>query len=567
MVSLTGDTQVLGTLDFLSPEQATASIEVDARADIYSLGCTLYYLLVGSAPFAHEKSVVQKMMAHANEAPASVNSLRTDCPAELEAIVERMLAKDPTERVPSCEEVASLLSPFAKGADLSAIAQTVQHGTDSSHSSADMETVALQGVSTLHDTSPETQPAAPTKVMQSDVKVRRSQPKWAALGVAVASILIALTVILTLQTKNGTLIVEADDSAELMIQKERVRFRNTKTDEWYELSVGEKPLKPGEYEINVTSDSGLSFAGGTTFTVSRDGKAVVNATLKQAERQPTDDVTPNVVEAVKNAPVELQQRVATWVFRSGGRLIVETGGESRIYGKVEALPEVFTITGIVELRRGTDTSALELPPQLPSLKLFESLRALTTDRELRHLAECRQLERIVVAGEENSDEGIRELGKLKALRELQLSSTSVTDSGLRSLTACEAIELLHLSGNGQLTESTIDVLHEFPKLSTVALEVFPFTRKGIVKLSQLENVTTLTLRYNGESLTDDDMAVLATMRSLTSLHIDESGVNGRGDQASCQRSSHGNINHRNESHGRISGHVEQDEESRRPKSG
>src|SRR5205823_13192430 len=88
---------VLGTADYLAPEQVVNSAEADIRADVYSLGGTFYYLLTGRTPFG-KGSVPEKLMWHQHRQPDSVRDSRPDVPNDLEAIIDRMLAKDPAER-------------------------------------------------------------------------------------------------------------------------------------------------------------------------------------------------------------------------------------------------------------------------------------------------------------------------------------------------------------------------------------------------------------------------------------------------------------------------------------
>jgi eukaryotic-like serine/threonine-protein kinase len=103
-----GGQQVFGTVDFLSPEQALNSPTVDARSDIYSLGCTLYFLLVGHAPFP-EGTLTQRLVGHVSQQPVPISKKRPDIPADLVAIVDRMLAKKPADRFQTGEEVTELL--------------------------------------------------------------------------------------------------------------------------------------------------------------------------------------------------------------------------------------------------------------------------------------------------------------------------------------------------------------------------------------------------------------------------------------------------------------------------
>jgi serine/threonine protein kinase len=102
---------VVGTPDYLAPEQARDSAHVDIRADLYSLGCTLYHLLVGHPPFPNG-TPLQKLMAHQQCSPPAVTAARPDVPAALAALVNRLLAKDPSARPPAPAAVAADLARF-----------------------------------------------------------------------------------------------------------------------------------------------------------------------------------------------------------------------------------------------------------------------------------------------------------------------------------------------------------------------------------------------------------------------------------------------------------------------
>ncbi len=104
--------RVLGTANYCSPEQAIDSHGVDARADIYSLGCTLYFLLAGRPPF-HEGSLAQRLLSHQSHEPAPIESLRSDVPPALRALLRRMLAKSPANRIATARQVADELERIA----------------------------------------------------------------------------------------------------------------------------------------------------------------------------------------------------------------------------------------------------------------------------------------------------------------------------------------------------------------------------------------------------------------------------------------------------------------------
>lgn len=102
----------LGTADFTAPEQTLDSFTVDERADVYSLGCTLYNALTGDVPFPYD-SVSKKLAAHRQKRAKPLREAAPDVPPELEEIVLRMMSKRPEKRPGSMAEVQSILKPFA----------------------------------------------------------------------------------------------------------------------------------------------------------------------------------------------------------------------------------------------------------------------------------------------------------------------------------------------------------------------------------------------------------------------------------------------------------------------
>jgi Protein kinase domain/Domain of Unknown Function (DUF1080) len=111
---LTGVGAVIGTADYIAPEQVHDARGADGRADVYSLGCVLYHLLAGAPPFP-EGTTAQKLHLHAVETPRPLGGVRSDAPEELASIVARMMAKKPEDRCQTAAEVAAALAPLAVG--------------------------------------------------------------------------------------------------------------------------------------------------------------------------------------------------------------------------------------------------------------------------------------------------------------------------------------------------------------------------------------------------------------------------------------------------------------------
>jgi serine/threonine protein kinase len=117
---------VLGTADYLAPEQALDSHSVDHRADQYGLGCTLYFALTGAPPFP-DGSIAQRIARHQSRLPPPLHVHRPDCPAELEGICFRLMQKNPDQRYATAAEAAEALEAF--------VARAVQPaGTCAAHS-------------------------------------------------------------------------------------------------------------------------------------------------------------------------------------------------------------------------------------------------------------------------------------------------------------------------------------------------------------------------------------------------------------------------------------------------
>lgn len=109
------DEKVLGTVDYMSPEQALDSHRTDGRADIYSLGCTLYFALTGHPPFP-EGTLAQRVMLHQTGEPEALSKKRPDISPALVAICRRMMAKSPAARYQSASEVSAALAAWLAGA-------------------------------------------------------------------------------------------------------------------------------------------------------------------------------------------------------------------------------------------------------------------------------------------------------------------------------------------------------------------------------------------------------------------------------------------------------------------
>ncbi len=113
---LTQTGQIMGTPDYIAPEQAKNTKTADIRADIFSLGCTLFKMLTGKVPFAGDNAMEKLAARFSGDAPLA-SSLRDEIPTRLDLVLARMLARDPDRRFQTPVEVAQALAPFSAAAE------------------------------------------------------------------------------------------------------------------------------------------------------------------------------------------------------------------------------------------------------------------------------------------------------------------------------------------------------------------------------------------------------------------------------------------------------------------
>jgi serine/threonine protein kinase len=143
--ALTQAGAIMGTVDFMAPEQAIDSKNADQLSDIYSLGCTLYFLLTGSPPYAG-RTIIEKIVAHRECDVPSLLAVRADAPPALEDLVQRMMAKPRERRIPTMADVAQALETLLEQAGPSWTTDYELHATVSA--------------------PPDAAPATPTVTMQ-----------------------------------------------------------------------------------------------------------------------------------------------------------------------------------------------------------------------------------------------------------------------------------------------------------------------------------------------------------------------------------------------------------------
>jgi streptogramin lyase len=186
---LTRTGQWVGTIDYASPEQV-AGRSVDARADVYALGCVLYKALAGSAPFGGREDVA-KLYAHVNEEPTPVTERRPDIPGELDEVLRRALAKRPEDRFASAGDLGRAAQAAAEGRTPALVERSVATGRAAPTVRSEPSTAPL----------PASTPTLPSERTAATARVASPARRWLLLGVA--AVLLAIVVVGALAVLGG----------------------------------------------------------------------------------------------------------------------------------------------------------------------------------------------------------------------------------------------------------------------------------------------------------------------------------------------------------------------------
>jgi hypothetical protein len=274
---LTEEQQALGTPEYMAPEQILDASSADIRADIYSLGCTLYFLLSGRPPY-QASSLYDLYQAHISRDAEPLDAVRPVVPAALAALVAKMMAKDPAQRFQTPEEVVRALEPFAGNGDAAA------EGSEATGPWADL--LSPGGAKTGAVAVP-----MPTPVLPEPQRPPRRHRFWgaaaavllllgASLGATEATGITHLaTTVIRILVRDGTLVVETDDPGV------RVTIEGDGGLVIRGAGPQEVRLRPGSYKVHSEKGGKPVPVDRELVTIARDDRQVVRVRL-EAERPP-----------------------------------------------------------------------------------------------------------------------------------------------------------------------------------------------------------------------------------------------------------------------------------------
>jgi serine/threonine protein kinase len=360
--------QILGTPDYVAPEQMLDAHAADTRADIYSLGCTLYFLLSGGPPFP-EATLGEILEAHHKRDPKPLNLVRPEVPVELAAVVAKMMAKDPARRYQTPAEVAKALTPFFKPGQsiatprpAAARSQPVAETERATASTTPAAPTEPPPVPFPLPVAPPLPVAVATSVPTADVLEEfsvsadahrhpvRPRGGWSSLpprqkavvclAICAAAALLMPGVGLVVRTPKGEIeIVLSDPKANVTVTVDGNRIDVAGLDEPLSLEVGEHNFKvTGKGYETITN----------TFTVTKGSNPQLTIKLKKKPPQPVppDEVVSGAVDLLKRINPERDQVQGTWKL-IGGALVAPATAWARLQIPYD-VPDNYKLTVVVD---------------------------------------------------------------------------------------------------------------------------------------------------------------------------------------------------------------------------
>ncbi len=473
----------MGTADYMAPEQATDSHSVDIRADIYSLGCTLYKLLAGRAPFSGPKykGHLEKITGHLRDTPPPIGLVRSDVAPDLASIIERMMAKDRESRFATPQEVFDALAPFATGADLGRLAREATDmaagvqpldqssvGTDRHISSAHTGTTpsllecgaAPPLAPVLRDERPGVRGTSPSDIQTAPVPMSATAGRGSNRRRILIALLAAAAAIPLLFA--GWLIVRVRDEQGNVVS---------------ELKVPANQTVEIEQDGKLLPQSPSAEKPATKATVAGSGSATRNSDPHSGGK------TASTADSEGESIVDPERRVAEWLLSIRGpvhHIGIMVDGEEREVG-AEGLPSTpfhVTFAYLVECSGVTDKTIGRFR-ELKELRFLCVPGTRITDAAMADIGMMPALQELYLGGQPISDRGLQQLGNLRQLNSLGLPGTKVTVKGLLDFPLLPNLEELHLNGLPITDDDLKQLQPRLPRLRRFSLSGTMVTDEGL----------------------------------------------------------------------------------------
>lgn len=458
--------QIVGTIQYMAPEQLSDPRSVDCRADLYSLGCTLHYLLVGQPPGPRR----QQSMDH----------------VDVDRLLDRLLALDPNQRFETSAEVAAALAPLSSGADLSGLALQARE-----ISKATIDTVVSVSVTLDESVGAEDEKLVPNRLRPNVLAA-------VVLALAVAAVAGIWSIV---RTPTGELVLRIDDpSARVFVDGQP--WSDSAEDAGGQLRL---QLPVGSHEIQIQSVGNDPWSDRITISANQPQTMVVDL-------QPEAGAE-GLVSQTDPSPRE--RELAEWVFRRGGKVRLYPRGDATASSE---LPDgLVRIQNIVLTSKGLADKDANRFVGMSNLQGLELSRNQLTSDAIKTLSAIKSLRWLYLPGNRGIDDRADQWwASLSRLQSLDLSNTQIKDGTVAGITELEQLRELRIAYCGISDESLID-LARIPSLVRLDLRGTKIGDRNVAQLQLLPNLKYLLLSSTG--ITDESIDALSELTGLVELEL------------------------------------------------
>ncbi len=563
---LTASGAVMGTIDYMAPEQAENTHNADQRSDIYSLGMTFYFLLTGKTAYSGS-TVMERLLAHREQPiPSLEDSLKTlndlsGAKAEtsvthwrgLDDIFRKMVAKKPNDRYQTMSQLIAELEPLtavmAVEDQTARVATVTTEAIESSRAGGsamaarldsprnESAATSLKAVTHLSTDDDTLRDVAYEKTIQMTAETRSDTPsrigspvQWLALAIVLTGIAVA-GIVYRIQTDHGSIIVAIEDEsvAAQLTAAGLVVFDINDPDKKWTINLAatgeaitenvpsgdyQVPRMPG-VELHITDSNGAEYSG-REFKLTRGEEIRIRITAAAGMAVNTDDVD-----------TESDRRAADYILSIGGA--VRINDEPTEIRSVDQLPtEPFRLTAILLFnnKEVTDAglTACEGCVHVTELDLRETP---VTDAGLLHFDSIRRLTRLNLYRVGVTDAGLEAFRDcdFSGLQELLVNGPDVSDVGVAHFHGCDDLQFLHLGGV-QNADAAVAIFQDCNDLRNLTFAGMPLTDAGLAHFHDCTNLEEVIL-YRTE-VSDAGVAPLHLCKNLTRLSVERTRVTDEG---------------------------------------
>ena len=552
---LTGTEQVMGTVDYMSPEQASGSKSADGRADIYSLGCTLWFLLTGKRLYEAE-TLIARLIKHRDEALPSLLQVRDDAPWSLEQTLHKMIAKKPEDRFQTMDDVVAALDALRDGGNasgmgssvlpdaglasfLSGIGSSVGGASKIGSGSSNVLRPGSSGVLRPGSSASIVPLAGEVRVeVLSDSKSgSRPEIRPPSSGIMAATSAVVPTEI---ETDPGVVqqSIQASQSGKASQSVKATVAAGPKSSiSGSRTSTTAAPITAKKKKNNLPLVLGgaagaLAIVVGAVALMNRpsgEQAAVGPKTPVVPVVSPRPAPSPSTPFGMLAKPVDFaaERRAAEWVIGKGGMVAVAYGNNSPTEHKdrnsLPSSPWSIRRISLADRNNVGDGEIVLLMP-LAELEQLNLNRAGVTNRCLPYVGRLTTLRSLELNNANCRDADLDYLVGMSNLAGLSLHGSSVSEDGLQKL---KHLPLKRLEiGSIVVGNSLGSKLRAFPQLETLRLASVGLQDSGLAELAALKNLRVLSL--NGLPITDAALRSIASWTGLRELTIEGGSVTPAG---------------------------------------